>query len=231
MIRVLYGIENSDMPRVRLTTRGREFFSKRAQFEAYKRALASGNTLIRQSQRKRVLDIQFSEEELMKRIDLALREIKDPAERKKVSDKAGQLVAAAASGLAPRSRKPHFRYRTAPKAVNSLRAKRGSRENDRIQYLSGNLQLSIQVITRLRRAVRTVIGPKIASSKSNAKTYGKNKRNTDAYYAQFIYGSAVAFKQKIMETALQTQASRVKRLIERGALKLVRKGARNANLT
>lgn len=157
----------------------------------------------------------------------ALEQIGDAKERAKISKEAGSIVAGAAERKAPKSSAPHYSYST-PKVISSRRAKRGSAKNFRIKYLPGNLKFSIREL-KLKRSVRAIIGPKYLRN-PRAKTYGKNRRNVNAYYAQMIYGSARAFRKKIMEPALLSKSSEVQAFIQREARRLIARAAKRNNL-
>jgi len=168
-------------------------------------------------------------EDLMLRISKAAAEISDAKERQRINRRAGQFVQYAARAKAPRSNKVHYHYRSSGKIIKSLRAKRGSRTEDRVAYYPGNLQLSIRVLS-LRRAINAIIGPRILRN-ARAKSYGKNERNVNAFYAQMIYGSAKAFRDRVMTPALVSQQRRVESYIKREIDALKRKAARKNNLT
>lgn len=216
--------------RVGLTSRGREYFASRAaQYRAYRKALASGQQLRRTRTRNIGLESsQVEVEDLILRMSNALSEISDSEERRRINLKAGEFVKYAARARAPRSNKVHYHYRSASKLVSSLRAKRGSRTEDRVAYYPGNLQLSIRVF-KLKRAISAIIGPRIQRN-ARAKSYGKNERNVNAFYAQMIYGSAIAFRDRVMTPALKSQEARVKAFIKREIDALKRKAARKNNL-
>jgi hypothetical protein len=160
-------------------------------------------------------------------ISKALDGISDLDERRRINEKAAVTVQNAARALAPRSRKPHFVYKT-PKTVTGQRAKRGSAKQFRVKYLPGNLALSIRVLN-LRRAINAVIGPRILTN-ARAKVYGRNDRNVNAFYAQMVYGSAKAFRDRVMAPALAAQTNRVKKIIEREVDKLKRQAAKKNGL-
>jgi hypothetical protein len=163
----------------------------------------------------------------MRSVSKALDDISDLEERKRINKKAATAVQNAARALAPRSRKPHFVYST-PKTVSGQRAKRGSAKQFRTKYLPGNLALSIRVLN-LRRAINAVIGPRILNN-PRAKVYGRNERNVNAFYAQMVYGSAKAFRDRVMAPALAAQSQRVQKIIEREVEALKRKAARKNGL-
>jgi truncated hemoglobin YjbI len=167
-------------------------------------------------------------EAVAKRLTDALDEISDAKERQRINRRAGQFVQYAARAKAPRSNKVHYHYSSGSKIVKSLRAKRGSRSEDRVAYYPGNLQLSIRVF-KLKRAISAIIGPRIQRN-ARAKSYGKNERNVNAFYAQMIYGSAIAFRDRVMTPALKSQEARVKAFIKREIDALKRKAARKNNL-
>jgi len=172
--------------------------------------------------------IDFREvEKVSKRLKTALDQIDDEKEHKRINKKAGLLVQYAARAKAPRSQRPHYVYNT-PKTIKGKRAKRGSAKEYRTKYLPGNLQLSIRVLN-LKRAIQAIIGPKVLRS-ARAKVYGRNARNVNAFYAQMIYGSAKAFRDKVMVPSLVQQEGRVRRYIEREIDKLKRNAARRNDL-
>jgi hypothetical protein len=172
--------------------------------------------------------IDFNEvDDCIKRIAKALDEVSDEKERLRVNKKAGEFVKNAARAKAPRSTKPHYVYST-PKVSTGRRAKRGSATRYRTKYLPGNLQLSIRVLS-LKRAIRAVIGPRILR-KARAKVYGRNARNVNAFYAQMVYGSAKAFRDKVMLPALQQQEGRVRAYISKEIEALTKKAAKKHNL-
>lgn len=166
-------------------------------------------------------------EAVSRRLSKALDEISDEHERARINQKAGQIVQNAARAKAPRSQRPHYVYNT-PKVNKGTRAKRGSATKYRTKYLPGNLQLSIRVLS-LRRAIRAIVGPRILR-KARAKVYGRNERNVNAFYAQMIYGSAKAFRDRVMVPALVSQESRVRNYIQKEIGKLTEKAAKKNNL-
>jgi hypothetical protein len=144
---------------------------------------------------------------ITRRIGKALDEIADKNQRQKMSEKAASFVVNSARAKAPRSQKVHYVYRT-PKLSKGVRAARGSATKYRTAYLPGNLSLSIRRLGGLRRTIRSVIGPRVLRN-ARAKTYGRNEKNVNAFYAQMIYGSAIAFRDKIMIPALREQEGRI----------------------
>lgn len=174
--------------------------------------------------------IKVSDRELRdieRRLSKALDEISDEQERTRINKAAGKIVQNAARAKAPRSSKPHYVYRT-PKLSSGQRARRGSAEKYRTKYLPGNLQLSIRVLN-LKRAIRAIVGPRILKN-PRAKVYGRNERNVNAFYAQMIYGSAKAFRDRVMTPSLVSQEGRVIRYIENEMRKLTQKAARKNRL-
>lgn len=164
---------------------------------------------------------------VIRRLGKALDEVADEQERQRINKKAGSFVQAAARAKAPRSRRPHYVYST-PKVSRGKRAKRGTATKYRTKYLPGNLQLSIRVLS-LKRAIRAVIGPRILK-KARAKVYGRSPRNVNAFYAQMIYGSAKAFRDRVMMPALRQQEGRVKAYIKKEIESLKKKAASKNNL-
>lgn len=165
---------------------------------------------------------------VQRRLEAALQSIKNADNRKEISFAAGAFVAYAARAKAPRSRKVHYRYKN---VRDGQRRANGTAINDRVAYLPGNLQLSIRTLSNLRRTIRAIIGPRVLAGRAKAKVYGRNERNVDAYYAQMVFGSALAFRDRVMIPALLEQEPRVRAYIAQEIDKLVRIGAQRQRLT
>jgi len=154
----------------------------------------------------------------LKRIDKVLAKVKDPDKKREILTKASGPVIEKARKLSPIG-KPRggvlkgaasATYST-PKLVSSKRAAKG-KGIIKSRYYPGNLQGSIQGLP-LKKTARVFIGPKIVR-RARAKSYGKSSRsNTNAFYAQMIFGSARAFQKRIMITALQGSKSRAAQII------------------
>jgi len=166
-------------------------------------------------------------ERVTKRLNKALDDISDDKAREDINKRAGKFVAFAASARAPRHDKVHYVYHT-PKIKKNRRAKRGSALNFRTKYNPGNLQLSIRVLS-LKQAIRAVVGPRFLR-RPRAKEYGRNRQNVNAFYAQMIFGSAKAFRDRVMAPALVSQEGRVRSFIKKEVDKLKREAARRHNL-
>jgi hypothetical protein len=159
----------------------------------------------------------------MNRLRKVLDKVQDPKERRRITDRAAKPIIERAASRAPKSKEAHFRYVSSPIKLNKkLKSRRGAAKSLRIKYLPGNLRLSIRSLTHLRRRVFTVLGPKIKGrSGANAPIYGNNRRNVDAYYAQMIFGSAVEFRKRIMQSALNGSRAGVTNVVFREVRKVL----------
>lgn len=154
----------------------------------------------------------------VKRINAVLSKIKDPAQKREVLTKASEPVIDKAQRLAPIGKPRGGVLRGAasatyatPKLVSNKRAAKGQGVI-KSRYYPKNLERSIQVLP-LKKTARAVIGPRVLR-RGRAKSYGKSaKSNTNAFYAQMIFGSARAFQKRIMITALQSSKSRAAQII------------------
>lgn len=164
-------------------------------------------------------------EALRRRLEFALKGVKDPKERKRISGEAALFVVQSARARAPKSSKVHYRYRNVTKGK---RRAKGTAIKDRVAYVPGNLLLSIRNLKNLRRAVRAVVGPRNFSNGQRNK-YGTSERIVDAYYAQMVFGSAIAFRNKVMIPALTEQEKRITRYAAEQIRQLAKIGARTAN--
>lgn len=86
-----------------------------------------------------------------------------------------------------------------------------------IEYLPGNLRRSLKVIS-LRRTGDAYVGPQFAKKKVNV--YGGVGGALDGYYAAMVFGSAIAFRRRVLEPGLNKGASK--------ALKILRIKSRKA---
>jgi hypothetical protein len=152
--------------------------------------------------------------------------VKDDKARKALTLQAGQIIAFAAAGLAPVSKAPH--YRTVG-GKRGQRRKRNSQLATRIKYIPGNMRLSIQALTKLRRSKYTYVGPNIDFS-IRRKVYGTSQATTDAYYAAMWAGSAERFRKRVMERALAAKAPLVERFLITEIDRLVAQGGRQVGL-
>jgi len=163
--------------------------------------------------------IQINEQDLrflLRRLKNVAKELRDDDWRREVTGKAAQFVVGAARSRTPRSRRDHYVYKTASaKIIKGRRAKRNSVPDSlKTLYKSGNLQFSIQFLEKLKKTNRAVIGPRILR-RARAKSYGSSPRRSNGFYAQFLYGSAQAFRDRIMVPALVSQSPRIRSYIDR----------------
>ena len=151
--------------------------------------------------------------EVIGKLDKVLEAQKKPAEQRRILRRiARKTVVPAAQAAAPVGKRVHYQYDT-PKLIQSRRAKRGYGVK-KATYQPGNLAKSIDVLP-LRKSSRTFIGPKIQRKVNMGDVFGPGTGKFNAYYAQFIYGSALAFKQRIMIPALNASAPAIIQAIKK----------------
>lgn len=185
-----------------------------------------GRTLFKSgSDRKKVFEVDLRSKEVVAKFNAIVKEIKDPNKRREAVKEGVSFVVAGARKRAPKSQKPHYLYTGVTKLISNIRASRGSVVDKRIKFYPGNLKLSIQHLERLRRTPDAIIGPKIVRN-PRAKAYGRNERNTNAYYAQMVYGSAKAFRDRVMVPALLESESKVIAAVRRKAKEIIRTKAK-----
>lgn len=130
----------------------------------------------------------------------------DKRDRNKILVKAARPVWKAARVLAPKSAKPHYR----------------GKKPTRIKYNSGNLRRSIKRLT-LKKSKDAFVGPQFA--RKRVMEYGGVGQPTDAYYAAMIFGSADAFKARVLDPAASQSATAVLREVETASLDAIKKKA------
>lgn len=151
--------------------------------------------------------LSISEQELrdvLNRLDRVLVKTNNTDKKLAILRNQAKKVVTAARAIAPVSKKRHFVYNTV-KLLSNRRAKRGYGQKKAVIY-PGNLKFSIQTLS-LKRARKVYIGPRILRRIKTGGVYGP--RNTNAYYAQMIYGSARAFRDRIMIPALVSSRSAI----------------------
>ena len=116
----------------------------------------------------------------------------------------------------------HYLYDT-PKLLKRLRAPNGQGRIKTI-YQAGNTAVSIQDLSERRVKIAksgvAVVGPLVRRSKAKGPL-GTTEANADAAYAHFIYGSAKAFGQKVMQKALNAASTQALNAMERTALRIM----------
>lgn len=152
-------------------------------------------------------------EQLSKALQNVAVQIGDAKTKRKVLRKAGNIVRDAARTIAPKNktRSASYRYNT-PKVSNKLRAPKGFGKIV-AKYLKGNLAGAIQIIN-LRRTGNIIVGPKVNKRGEGKGVFGPGTRRFDAYYAQMIFGSALAFRRKVMRKALMQTKGQATSAIE-----------------
>lgn len=94
----------------------------------------------------------------------------DAEERKEIMKDGAQMLIIAARQKVPVSKEPHQRYLS---------------NGSSITYYTENLKKSIQEL-KFEKSSDLFVGPKLASKRSRAKSYGKSENNVDGYYAHFV---------------------------------------------
>lgn len=154
-----------------------------------------------------------------------LDSVSGPENRLKIARAAVPYIQDAARAASPIFKGPtgeHYLYDT-PKLLKRLRAPNGQGRIKTI-YQAGNTAVSIQDLSKRRiklaRAGIAVIGPLVRRSKAKGPL-GTSEANADAAYAHFIYGSARAFGQKVMQKALNAAGTTALNAMERVALRMM----------
>lgn len=167
--------------------------------------------------------------DVIRRLDSVAKSIADPKQRRQIVRRHAVLVVKAAQQLAPRSDKAHFQYFTSGvKLAKGIRTQKGAGLK-RAKYDPGNLKGSIQVLP-LRKTADAIIGPRVQRGAKEGDIFGPISGRYNAYYAQMIYGSAKAFRDKIMVRALVSVQVQLIKGIGDSALRIIRAQARKQKL-
>lgn len=130
--------------------------------------------------------------ELNRQIDAVMRNLRgvlvdyNEKDRRAITRKAAQKIAVAA--------------RRAPGFSDSKKPHTRTSGGQQITYQPGNLRRSLRVLS-LRKTQDAYVGPQFAKRKST--TYGGIGQPVDGYYAAMLYGSAAAFRSRVLVPALQ----------------------------
>lgn len=163
--------------------------------------------------------------DVLKRFDKVLKEVNRPDQKLPILRRQAQKIVKAARNRAPVSKKPHYLYNTT-KILANRRAKRGSGMR-KAMFIPGNLKYSIRTLA-LRRARKVYIGPKILKKTKMGAVYGPH--NPNAYYAAMVYGSAKAFRNRVMIPALMSTRQAIIKGLERSMKTQITKFARRQKL-
>jgi len=128
-------------------------------------------------------------------------------DRRRIVRKAARPVVKQMRAIAPRSKRPHYRY---PKG------------QPRVKYNPGNLRRSIKVLP-FRKTADAFVGPQFA--RKRAPEYGAPGQPVDAYYAAMIYGSARRFRQRVIEPAARSSESQVIARLKKESRAAIKKAA------
>lgn len=167
--------------------------------------------------------------DVMRRLDAVAKEIKDPKKRRRIVRRHAMLVVQTAQQRAPKGDKPHFQYFTkGVKLAKGVRTASGAGLK-RAKYDPGNLRGSIQVLP-LRKTSAVIIGPRVQRGVKEGDIFGPISGRYNAYYAQMVYGSAKAFRDRVMIPALGSVQARLIKDIGASALRVIRAEARKKKL-
>jgi hypothetical protein len=92
------------------------------------------------------------------------------------------------------------------------------------RYHRGNLKKALRVLP-LKKTDNAVIGP-VIKRKATRKNYGKTDKTVNAFYAQMVFGSALAYRRRVTGAALRATAGIVAKKIDIGVRVLVKKEGR-----
>lgn len=167
--------------------------------------------------------------DVMRRLDAVANKIKDPKKRRRIVRRHALIVVHAAQQRAPRSSEPHFQYFTGGvKLAKGVRTAIGAGLK-RAKYDPGNLKGSIQVLP-LRKSPSAIIGPRVQRGVKEGDIFGPISGRYNAYYAQMVYGSAKAFRDRVMIPALVSVQAQLIKSIGASALRVIRAEARKKKL-
>jgi len=167
--------------------------------------------------------------EVIRKLESVANEIRDPKKRRRIVSKHANLVVDKAQKIAPKGTRRHFQYATrAVKLNKSKRAAPG--EGIKVaRYDPGNLRGSIQKLF-FKRSPAVFIGPKIARRVKEGSIFGPISGQYNAYYAQMVFGSAKAFRDRVMVPALVSVSSQLVKEIGASALRIIKREAKKQGL-
>lgn len=168
-------------------------------------------------------------DDVMRRLGAVAKTIADPAQRRRIVKRHAAIVVQAAQLRAPKGKKAHFQYFTAGvKLAKTVRTTRGAGLK-RAKYDPGNLRGSIQVLP-LRKSPDAIIGPRVLKGAKEGDIFGPISGRYNAYYAQMVYGSAKAFRDRVMVPALVSVQAQLIKNIGASALRVIQAEARKRKL-
>ncbi len=144
----------------------------------------------------------------------------DRRDRQRILYRAARPLVAAARKLAPKSARAH--YRRVKKASGTPSA------GDRIKYNPGNVRRSIKRLA-LRRSKDAFVG--VENRKKTVQEYGGSGQPTDPYYVAMIYGSAAAFKRRVLTPAVGRTKGKIISEVKTASLKAIKERARGRGIT
>lgn len=162
----------------------------------------------------------------IKALERVLARVNKPENKRKILRRQAKKIVLAARNSTPVGKRRVNKLYDTTKLLKNRRASRGFGKV-KASFLRGNLQGSIKVLT-LRKTSRVFVGPRILKRVKQGATYGPKRPN--AYYAQMIYGSAKAFKAKVMVPALNSSRSAVIKGLQKSIQINVRKYGKSENI-
>lgn len=98
------------------------------------------------------------------------------------------------------------------------------------RYFPGNLEKSLRILD-LKKTQNIFVGPRILKKAgTGAGSFGKSESRANAYYAQMVFGSALAFGKKITQRALQVATPQAINIINFEIRESIRKEAKKQGL-
>jgi hypothetical protein len=178
-------------------------------------------------------------DDFTRRIVALFREVKRWDLRQEIAKAAAPVIIASARKRAQNAfvnNKIHYTYNT-PKIIGKLKAPKGKGRKVG-EYHPDNLKRSIVDIAERRqkykkKTYKVIIGPYYRGRgpiTGTAKRIFDNDSKIDGYYAHIVYGSAVAFRNRIMIPALQQVKGKALELMKRKAAQIIVREGLDVNL-
>lgn len=157
-------------------------------------------------------------------VDLWIRKVErsvadfSDKDRRRIVRKAARPVVKRMRAIAPNRAKRKGRYRSYSTRINY----RYPKGEPKIGYQPGNLRRSIKILP-FRRTADAYAGPQFA--RKDVPEYGGVGQPVDGYYAAMIFGSAVAFRKRVIEPAARATESQVIARLKKESRAAIKKAA------
>ncbi|MCP9237155.1 hypothetical protein [Lewinella sp. JB7] len=138
----------------------------------------------------------------------------DRRDRKRILYKGAQPLVRAARKLAPKSARAHYR--------------RNKGDKEPIKYNPGNVRRAIKRLD-LRRSKDAYVG--VQNRRKKVREYGGPGQPVDPYYAAMIYGSAAAFKRRVLTPAVVSTRQQIVGEVKKASLTAIKKNARRQGIS